>query len=245
MLRGGMASEVRSRARDPGVTGTSRMGPNIEALIFDVDGTLVDTNAAHVEVWRMVLASIGLAVPPDRIAAEVGQGGDRLLQSILGPDEARRLGPSLFHQWIETYRAHLHGAPVRAFPKAQELFAALRARGIRAALATSSSRELLGLLRECITLEVPDVIVTGEDVRATKPAPDIVLAAVERLGVEPSRAAYIGDTPYDAMAATAAGVRAFGVLTGSHTAEALRAAGAERIWSDVSALYDDLDKLLP
>jgi HAD superfamily hydrolase (TIGR01509 family) len=145
---------------------------------------------------------------------------------------------------METYRAHLHGASVRTFPKAQELFAALRARGIRAALATSSSRELLELLRECITLEVPDVIVTGEDVRATKPAPDIVLAAVERLGVEPSRAAYIGDTPYDAMAATAAGVRAFGVLTGSHTAEALRRAGAERIWSDVSALYDDLDKLL-
>ena len=96
--RGGVASEVRSRARDPGVTGTSRMGPNIEALIFDVDGTLVDTNAAHVEVWRMVLASIGLQVPPDRIAGEIGQGGDRLLHSLLGPDEARRLGASLGRQ---------------------------------------------------------------------------------------------------------------------------------------------------
>jgi HAD superfamily hydrolase (TIGR01509 family) len=221
------------------------MGPNIEALIFDVDGTLVDTNAAHVEVWRMVLASIGLDVPSDRIRSEVGQGGDRLLQSIIGPEDARRLGPSLFRQWIETYRAHLHAVPVRTFPKAQELFAALRARGVHTALATASSRELLGLLREHIVLEVPQVIVTGEDVEASKPAPDIVLAAVERLGVQPNRAAYIGDTPYDAMAATAAGVRAFGVLTGSHTAEALRAAGAERIWSDVSALYDDLDKLLP
>ena len=147
-------------------------------------------------------------------------------------------------QWIETYRAHLREAPIRTFPKAQELFAAIRARGVRTALATSNSRELLGLLRERIVIDMPDVIVTGEDVRATKPAPDIVIAAVERLGVESSRAAYVGDTPYDAMAATAAGVRAFGVLTGSHTAEALRAAGAERIWSDVSALYDDLDKLL-
>ena len=244
MLRGGMASEVRSRARDPGVMGTSRMGPNIEALIFDVDGTLVDTNAAHVEVWRMVLASIGLDVPVQRIQGEVGQGGDRLLRSILGPDEARRLGPLLAHQWVETYRAHLHTLPIRTFPKVPELFAALRARGTRAALATSNSRELLRLLRERIVLEVPDVIVTGEDVEATKPAPDIVLKAAERLGVSVEHCAYVGDTPYDAMAATAAGARALGVLTGSHTAEALRAAGAERIWSDVSALYDDLDKLL-
>jgi HAD superfamily hydrolase (TIGR01509 family) len=221
------------------------MGPNIEALIFDVDGTLVDTNAAHVEVWRIVLATIGLAVPPDRIAREVGQGGDRLLRSLLGPEDARRLGPALGRLWSETYRAHLRETPIRAFPKVQELFAALRARGIRTALATSNLRELLAVLLEKVALVTCEVIVTGEDVQATKPAPDIVLKAAELLGVEPTRAAYVGDTPYDAMAATAAGMRAFGVLTGSHTEEALRAAGAERIWSDVGALYADLDKLLP
>jgi HAD superfamily hydrolase (TIGR01549 family) len=221
------------------------MGPNIEALIFDVDGTLVDTNAAHVEVWRVVLATIGLDVPYERLQGQVGQGGDRLLDSILGPDEARRLGPSLLRQWPETYRAHLKQVPIRTFPKTQELFAALRARGIRIAFATSGSGELLGLLRERVSLEIPQVIVTGEDVKATKPAPDIVRTAAVRLGVSVERCAYIGDTPYDAMAATAAGARAWGVLTGNHTAEALRAAGAERIWSDVGALYGDLDKLLP
>jgi HAD superfamily hydrolase (TIGR01509 family) len=244
MLRGGVASDVRSRAREPGVTGTSRMGPNIEALIFDVDGTLVDTNAAHIEVWRIVLGTIGLRIPADRIAGQVGQGGDRFLDSVLGPDDARLLGPSLFRQWLETYRAHLRDIPVRTFPKVDELFAALRARGIRTALATANSRELLALLREHVVLDLPDVIVTGDDVQATKPAPDIVLKAAERLGVHPTRAAYIGDTPFDAMAATAARARAFGVLSGSHTEEVLRAAGAERIWSDVGALYDDLDKLL-
>jgi HAD superfamily hydrolase (TIGR01509 family) len=221
------------------------MGPNIEALIFDVDGTLVDTNAVHVAVWCSVLSTIGLAVAPERIAGEIGQGGDRLLHSILSPEDARRLGPALLRQWPETYRAHLRTAQIKAFPKATELFAALRARGIRVALATSNSRELMAVLRERVRIEVPEVIVTGEDVRATKPAPDIVLVAAERLGVEPIRCVYVGDTPYDAMAATAAGARAWCVLTGSHTAEALRAAGAERIWSDVSALYADLDKLLP
>ena len=221
------------------------MGPNIEALIFDVDGTLVDTNAAHVAVWCSVLSTIGLAVAPERIAREVGQGGDRLLQSLLGPEDARRLGPALQRQWPETYRAHLRAVSINAFPQVSELFAALRARGIRVALATSNSQELLALLQEKVALEVPDVVVTGEDVRATKPAPDIVLVAAKRLGIESIRCAYVGDTPYDAIAATAAGARAFGVLTGSHTEEALRAAGAERIWADVAALYADLDKLLP
>ena len=241
MLRGGVASDVRSRARDPGVMGTSRMRPNIEALIFDVDGTLVDTNAAHVAVWCSVLSTIGLAVEPERIAREVGQGGDRLLHAILGPAEALRLGPALLRQWPETYRAHLRSVQIRPFPRVRELFDALRAYGIRTALATSNSRELLALI------EVPqtDIIITGEEVKATKPAPDIVLAAAERLGVSVERCVYVGDTPYDAMAATAAGARSWGVLTGSHTEAALRAAGAERIWSDVSALYADLDKLLP
>lgn len=123
----------------------------------------------------------------------------------------------------------------------RELFHALRARGIQVALATSNSRELLALV------EVPHVetVVTGDDVKATKPAPDIVRVAAERLGISVERCVYVGDTPYDAMAAIAAGARAWGVLTGSHTEDALRAAGAERIWSDVSALYADLDKLLP
>lgn len=186
-----------------------------------------------------------MAIEPERIAREVGQGGDRLLRSLLGPHDAERLGPSLFRQWPETYRALLRSTPIRAFPKIQELFAALRAREIRIAFATSNSRDLLAVLREKVALETPGVIVTGEDVTATKPAPDIVRVAAERLNVRVERCAYVGDTPYDAMAAKSAGAAAWGVLTGSHNAATLRAAGAERIWSDVSALYADLDKLLP
>lgn len=196
-------------------------------------------------VWCSVLSTIGLAVEPERIAREVGQGGDRLLHSLLGPSEAQRLGPSLLHQWPDTYRAHLRSTPIKAFPKIQELFAALRAREIRTAFATSNSRELLAVLCERVSLVQPDVVITGEDVAATKPAPDIVRVAAERLNVRIERCAYVGDTPYDAMAAKSAGASAWGVLTGSHNEATLRAAGAERIWSDVSALYADLDKLLP
>jgi HAD superfamily hydrolase (TIGR01509 family) len=223
------------------------MSPNIEALIFDVDGTLVDTNAAHVDVWCRTLTTIGLHVPPERVAGEVGQGGDRLVLSLLGPEGARTHGPALSRAWPDTYRAYLRSLPPdqpRVFPMVRELLAGLRVRGVRTALATSNTRELLGVLLERVDIALPDVIVTGERVEATKPAPDIVLAAVRELGVAPDRCAYVGDTPYDAMAATAAGVHAFGVLTGSHAAAALHAAGAERIWSDVGAMYADLDKLL-
>ncbi|HZS57889.1 MAG TPA: HAD family hydrolase [Gemmatimonadaceae bacterium] len=221
------------------------MRPNIEALIFDVDGTLVDTNAAHVEVWRTVLSAIGLDIAPERIAREIGQGGDRLLHALLGPADAARLGPGLLLQWPETYRTHLRSADVRAFPGTRELFAALRARSIRVACATSSSRPLMAALLESVAIEAPDIMVTGEDVKATKPAPDIVRVAAERLNVQIERCVHVGDTPYDAMAATAAGAKSWGVLTGSHSEATLRAAGAERIWADVSALYADLDKLLP
>lgn len=127
----------------------------------------------------------------------------------------------------------------------QELFAALRAREIRVALATSNTRELMAVLYKNVAIEVPEIIVTAEDVKATKPAPDLIRVAAERLNVSVERCAYVGDTPYDAIAATSAGAKAWGVLSGSHTEEALRAAGAEHIWSDVSALYADIDKLLP
>jgi HAD superfamily hydrolase (TIGR01509 family) len=223
------------------------MRPNIDALIFDVDGTLVDTNAAHVEVWRRTLATIGLAVAPEQIFCEVGQGGDRLVLSILGPEGAQQQGAALLRQWPETYKAYLRALPPgqpRVFPKVAELFGALRDRGIRTALATSNSRELMSVLLERVALELPDVVVTGEEARATKPAPDIVLAAARALGVARDRCGYVGDTPYDAMAATAAGIRSFAVCTGGHTEAALRAAGAEKIWPDVSALYADLEKLL-
>jgi HAD superfamily hydrolase (TIGR01509 family) len=223
------------------------MRPNIEALIFDVDGTLVDTNAAHVEVWRRTFSAFALSVAPERIACEVGQGGDRLVHSILGPERARLLGPQLHARWPETYTEYLRSLPPghpRAFPNASELIRALRARGVPMAVATSNSRELMAILRARVDLELPEVIVTGEAARATKPAPDIVLAAAAQLGVRAERCVYVGDTPYDAMAARAARMRAFGVLTGGHTEAALRAAGAERVWSDVGAMYGDLDTLL-
>ncbi len=162
------------------------MRPNIEALIFDVDGTLVDTSAAHVDVWCRTFTAFGLTVAPERIACELGQGADRLLHSILGPEGAKAFGPRMAVHWPETYTEYLRALPPgrpRTFPNASELIRALRDRGVRTAIATSNSRLLLGMLLERVAIELPDVIVTGEAVTATKPAPDIVLAAAERLGV--------------------------------------------------------------
>lgn len=205
----------------------------LAGVLFDVDGTLVDTNPAHVEAWCRACTALGLPVPPDRVASEVGQGGDRLVLALFGPSIAAQYGTALRESATAEFLALSRTREFPLFPGVLELFAALRARGIRTALATSSSPAQLAAL---IPPDLADAVVTGDEVENTKPAPDIVLAAVKKLGLVPAQCIYVGDTPYDAQAATAAGVVAHGVLTGGYSEGALRAAGARYVWRDIAAI---------
>jgi HAD superfamily hydrolase (TIGR01509 family) len=219
----------------------------LDAVLFDVDGTLVDTNPAHVEAWRRAFAAHGYAVASDRIAREVGQGGDRVVPSILGAATAAREGDLLRQTAVVEFLALSRARRFPVFPGVRDLFAALRRRGIRTALATSSNpAQLAGLLHSTglHPAELVDAVITCDDVRITKPAPDTVLAAALKLGLSPAQCAYVGDTPYDAQAARAAGVVPLGVLTGGYSADALTRAGARRIWRDPAALLADLDSAL-
>ena len=219
----------------------------LDAVLFDVDGTLVDTNPAHVEAWRRAFAAHGYAVASDRIALEVGQGGDRVVPSILGAATAAREGDMLRHAAVVEFLALSRARRFPVFPGVRELFAELRRRGLRSALATSSNpAQLAGLLHSTglHPAELVDAVVTCDDVRTSKPAPDTVLAAVAKLGLSPAQCAYVGDTPFDAQAARAAGVVALGVLTGGYTPAALIRAGARRVWRDAAALLADLDGAL-
>jgi len=219
----------------------------LDGIVFDVDGTLLDTNAAHVEGWQRAFATFGYRIPADRIAASVGQGGDRLIVALLGATTATQQGRALREASAAEFVALLGDAPVRVFPGVRALVAALRRHGVRTALGTSSSRlQLAALLaRAGLALaEVADAAITSDDVVASKPAPDTILAAVRALGLPVERCAYVGDTPYDAEAARAAGVTAIGMLTGVHSAATLRAAGAERVYADPAALLADLDAVL-
>jgi HAD superfamily hydrolase (TIGR01509 family) len=224
----------------------------IEGIIFDLDGTLLDTNEAHVEAWVTGFREHGFDVPAERIRPEVGKGGDKLLPAVLGEqvdgergDEIRQSVSNAFHA-IATSRAFA------VFDGAEQLLQLLRARAVRLALATSSRKEDLDLMMQSAGVDLRvhfDAVVTKSDVDASKPDPDVVECALEKLGLPPDRCLMIGDTRYDVLSAKRAGVKAVGVLTARMAApetlrERLEAAGAVVVCKDIASLSARLDQLL-
>src|SRR5215210_811176 len=219
----------------------------IRGMIFDVDGTLVDTNPAHVEAWRRAFQRLGFNIPADRIVPEIGKGGDKLVPSLLGEPEERRIGEDLRKAQKEEFLAIARGTRFRVIPGATEIFSALRERGIRTALATSSDEEHLNATLESAGVDLrrlPDVVVTRNPRDASKPSPDLIIDALERLELPASQCAMVGDTVYDGQACQAAGVSFLGVLSGPASKVELILAGARGVWEDVAHLLAELDRAL-
>jgi len=220
----------------------------LEAVIFDVDGTLVDTNEAHVAAWVESFAACGYQVPADRVRVEVGKGGDQLVPSIVGEASDRADGDALRAGQKARFLATARSTSFRLFPGAEALLEALRKRGLRLALATSSGAEQLEAIMASAGVpglpERVDVVVTKDDAERSKPAPDLVEAAVAELRCAPARCAMVGDTPWDAEACRRAGVACLGVETGYTDAAGLRRAGARAAWRDVAHLLADIDAAL-
>ncbi len=217
------------------------------AIIFDIDGTLVDSNGAHVEAWHAAFAAHGHDIPRERIRVEIGKGGDKLVPSVLGEDAEEREGESLRERQSDEFLAIAKRERLAAFPRAREIFDTLTERGVRTALATSSSREHLEALGRSAGLDLTalgETLVNADDIEETKPAPDLVEAAVRKLGLEPGECALIGDTPYDAEASMRAGVPCIGVTSGGNDADVLRRAGAASVWRDIAEIEAHLDELL-
>jgi HAD superfamily hydrolase (TIGR01509 family) len=219
----------------------------LRGMIFDIDGTLVDTNPAHVEAWRRGFQRLGFDIPVERIELEIGKGGDKLVPSVLGNEVEARLGESLRKAQKEEFLAIARREHFRVFPGVEEIFAALRDRGIRTALATSSDDKHLKATLDSAGLDLPqlaDVLVTKSDAGASKPDPDLIEVAIKKLGLSPAECAMVGDTVYDAQAARSAGVAFLGVLSGGTPAADLLEAGAIAVWRDVAHLLSELDRAL-
>jgi HAD superfamily hydrolase (TIGR01509 family) len=219
----------------------------MRGMIFDVDGTLVDTNPAHVEVWHRAFLKLGYDVPRDRIVVEIGKGGDKLVPSILGEEVEKRRGEALRRAQREEFLATAKRQHFRVFSGVPELFRALRNRGVRTALATSSDDKQLDATLASAGIDLrslADVVVTKSDAGSSKPDPDVVAAAVEKLGFSPAQCAMVGDTVYDALACQAAGVVFIGVLSGGTSDAALLEAGARVVYRDVAHLLVELDRAL-
>ena len=207
------------------------------AVLFDIDGTLLDTNWFHAVSWWFALREAGEDIAMARIHPLIGMGSDQLLVELLGEE---RDGLSDLHaKYYKPYKSDLH-----AFPNAAELLAAVDRRGAQVVLATSSSEEDLD---ELLAARGPgdgviDEIVHGDMVGSSKPAPDIFAVALERLGLDPEQTLVVGDTRWDIQAAAACGLEVVTVLTGGSTRRDLDDAGAVAIYEDVAELLEHLDE---
>lgn len=191
-----------------------------DAVLFDLDGTLLDSIALIVDSYHHTLAHYGLAPRTDAAILE-GLGTPLEAQLARWADE-----PSALPEMVETYRAYnlaRHDAMVRPYPGMCELVHALRARGVRLALVTSKQRH--GSLRGLAALGLErafDELVCADDVTNAKPHPEPVLRALERLGgIAPERAVFVGDSTHDMRSGRAAGVVTAAVLWGPFTREML------------------------
>lgn len=219
----------------------------LDAILFDIDGTLLDTNDLHVAAWRHAFEEHGYKVAADRIKREIGKGGDKLVPAILGDEREQHEGEALRKLQPEIFKDLARAQRVRLFPGAAELLGAVRRRGLRSVLATSSRLAHVRVLREASGFDLEgacDALVTADEAAESKPAPDLVVAAVERLGMTPAQCAMIGDTLYDMEAAKHAGVIGLGVLTGYQPRQMLLRSGARRVWPSVKELHEALPEAL-
>ena len=206
----------------------------LETVIFDVDGTLVDTVDLHAASWAQTFRQFGHPMRVEAVRAQIGKGGDQLMPALLPAEVVRREGEAM-----ETYRRELFQRDMlpraRAFPKVPELFGRIREDGRRIVLASSGNPEEIAYFRRLAGIDgLVDATVTAADAERSKPCPDIFVAALG--GTDAAAALVVGDTPYDAEAAARAGIPAIGLLSGGFAPVALHAAGCIALYKDPAEL---------
>jgi HAD superfamily hydrolase (TIGR01509 family) len=214
------------------------------ALIFDLDGTLVDTVYAHVFAWQRAFAEEGLPIDGWRIHRRVGMSGG-LFARAAGREAGRELteeqAEELQRRHGELFRELLPER--RPLPGAVELLAELRARDVVHGIATSGRRPEIDRSLEALGIPPETVVVERGDVARAKPEPDLFLTCAERLGVPPAACYVIGDAVWDLLAARRAGMLSVGLLSGGYGEGELTAAGAYRVYRDADELRRSLDEL--
>jgi HAD superfamily hydrolase (TIGR01509 family) len=219
----------------------------LSGVVFDLDGTIVDSNLLHVEAFRLAFGDRGYKIGHDRIFMEVGKGGDKLVPAIIGHELDRIDGEAIREAHPKQYARLVRERGLRVFPGANELAAELRRRGLRTVLATSSGHGHIQATEQASGLklrEMFDEVVTADDAPQSKPAPDLVVSAMKKLGASPAECAMVGDTPYDAYGSRDAGVVCLGVTCGGHDQRTLRRSGCREVWRDPAELLARLDDAL-
>jgi len=216
-----------------------------KSFVFDVDGTLVDSNDFHALAWEKAFALKGKTIPASRIRREIGKGADQLLPVFLTKKEVEEYGKELDERQGEIFMKEFF-SQVRPFPKVRELFKAIHDAGGKIALASSSDIEHIKKYETIAQLEgLVDACACSDDAKRTKPAPDIFQVALQKLGNPPkSSVILVGDTPHDAMAARTAGLHIVGVRCGGFAEADLRSHGCFAVYEDPADILANLPALL-
>ena len=206
----------------------------LKAILFDIDGTLVDSNDLHVLAWEEAFAEAGHRFDRKTLHDQIGKGADNYVPALLpgvSEEEAERLGDAHGRIYKDKYLRQ-----AKPFPKARDLLQRCKDTGYRVVLASSASdSELEHYLKLLDAEDIVDAHTSADDVRSSKPCPDIFDTARRQIGVAPDEALVIGDTPYDIEAAAKAGMKAIAVRSGKFPDQSL---------SDALAIYDDVASIL-
>jgi HAD superfamily hydrolase (TIGR01549 family) len=205
--------------------------------IFDIDGTLVDSVDLHARAWQEAFEHFGYNIPFEQIRHEIGKGSDKLIPDLLGLSEAKRAFDDL-----DEFRGKLwkskYLSQVKPFPKVRELFERILQDGKKIVLASSAKADELKKYKEIARVDdLIDEETSSDDVDQSKPSPDVIEVALDKLGrPNPATVVMVGDTPWDIMAASKAGVKSIGVLCGGFPEAELRSAGVVKIYRDPADL---------
>ncbi len=216
----------------------------MQALIFDLDGTLVDTVYAHIFAWQRALAEAGMAIDGWRIHRKIGMSGGLFTRAV-----ARELGRELTPAEADALQRR-HGELFtellperRPLPGAVELIRFLRLNKIPFGIATSGQRPEINTSLDVLGIEADTVVVERGDVARAKPAPDLFLACQQRLGISADNCYVVGDAVWDILAARRAHMLSIGLLSGGYGEDELSKAGAYRVYRDPAELHRSLDEL--
>jgi len=217
----------------------------MKAVIFDVDGTLVDSVDLHAKSWQETFEHFGHSFRFDEIRSQIGKGGDQLMPVFLSEEEVHSKGEE-----IEKYRAELFKKKflhlVKPFPQVRALFEKILHDDWKIALASSAKGDELETYKKISQIsDLLDTETSSDDADRSKPHPDIFQAAIKRLGqISPQDCVVIGDSPYDAEAASKAGIRSVAFLCGGFPEEQLQKAGFEQLYRDAADLLRNYERSL-
>jgi len=210
----------------------------IEALLCDIDGTLVESNWLHAEAWQQAFAGMGIELEKEDVRRQIGKGGDELIPVYVPWWKRRQV-----EEPLKAYRKFIfqqdYLAKVKALPGARELLVKVKESGIRVALASSADKDELQIYKRIVGMEeLVEKETSANDASKSKPHPDIFEAALHRLKLPAKKCMALGDTPYDAEAAGKAGMRTIGVTTGGWSREELMDAGCVEAYESVAELLE-------